>query len=94
MAFVLPASLTNPPAASSTTVAVRVLPPGTFAVLRFRGMRSASNETNALRRARSLLQQTAWRETGTPYFAYYDPPWIIGPLRRNEVLLPVSKPAP
>lgn len=94
MAFVMPPSLTNPPPASSTAVAVRTLPPGTFAVLRFRGLRSASNESNALVRARALLQQTAWRETGTPYFAYYDPPWIVGPLRRNEVLIPVSKPAP
>jgi hypothetical protein len=90
MAFVMPASLTNPPPASSTAVAVRKLPPGTFAVLRFRGMRSASNESNSLSRARTLLKQTVWRETGTPYFAYYDPPWIVGPLRRNEVLIPVS----
>ena len=45
-------------------------------------------------RARALLKQTVWKEIGTPYFAYYDPPWIVGPLRRNEVLIPVSKPAP
>jgi len=94
MAFVMPSSLTNPPPASSTAVVVRTLPPGTFAVLRFRGLRSTKNESNALSRARALLKETAWRETGTPYFAYYDPPWIVGPLRRNEVLIPVSTPAP
>jgi hypothetical protein len=30
--------------------------------------------------------------TGEPVFAYYDPPWTPGFMRRNEVMIPVASP--
>lgn len=93
MAFVMPATLSQPPKPKSAEVATRKLPAGTFAVWRFSGVRSDANEAQALAAAREHLKKTNWQETGEPFFAYFDPPWTPGPLRRNEVMIPV-KPAP
>ena len=89
MAFVMPAKLSQPPKPKSTEVATRKLPAGTFAVWRFSGLRSEENETQALVAARERLKKTTWREAGQPFFAYFDPPWTPGPMRRNEVMIPV-----
>jgi hypothetical protein len=35
------------------------------------------------------MQQNKLQEAGTPFSAYYDPPWTPGFLRRNEVLIPI-----
>jgi hypothetical protein len=31
------------------------------------------------------------KDTGKAFSASYDPPWTPGPLRRNEVLVPVAE---
>ncbi|MBX3733166.1 MAG: heme-binding protein [Verrucomicrobiae bacterium] len=89
MAFVLPAGLDAPPAPTGDAVAVTALEPATYAVRRFRGSRQGADgdavgELEVWMRARNLPQE------GAPVFAYYDPPWIPGFLRRNEVMIPTT----
>jgi DNA gyrase inhibitor GyrI len=89
MAFVMPAKLKagEVPKPTDDTVKVRELAAGRFAVLRFRGGRNAGNE------AESLAKLKAWMETerlsvlSPPVYAYFDPPWTPGFLRRNEVMI-------
>lgn len=92
MAFVMPVKLDQPPKPKSEEVVTRKLPAGTFAVWRFSGLRSAKNEAQALAKAREQLKKTTWQESGEPFFAYFDPPWTPGPMRRNEVMIPVKAP--
>ena len=90
MAFVLPAGLSGAqvPRPADDKVAVRELPPGRFAVLRFSGWRNATNEAEALARLRSWLQQQKLKATeASPFYGYFDPPWTPWFLRRNEVML-------
>ena len=90
MAFVLPAGLsgTQVPSPADGKVAVRELPPGRFAVLRYSGGRNAKNEVEALARLRSWLLQQGLKSTeATPVYGYFDPPWTPWFLRRNEVML-------
>jgi len=35
------------------------------------------------------MQRQGLGQAGAPVFAQYDPPWIPGPARRNEVIIPV-----
>jgi effector-binding domain-containing protein len=66
---------------------VRELPAGRFAELRFRGGRNAKNETAALQRLKDWMKAEGLSVLSPPVFAYFDPPWTPGFLRRNEVML-------
>ncbi|MGX7730860.1 SOUL family heme-binding protein [Rhodococcus sp. 2H158] len=62
----------------------------TVAALRFTGDRShgaVAARTAELLRA---LENTAWIPKGEPVAWFYDPPWTIPFLRRNEVVVPVE----
>lgn len=89
MAFVLPAKLTAEavPKPADRSVTVQELPAGRFAVMRFNGGRNSENERQAL----SQLQQwmASGRMTGlsSPVYGYFDPPWTLPFLRRNEVMM-------
>jgi len=59
------------------------------AVLRYTG--STGPQAVAATRARLLdaLRTGPWRPLGEPMAWFYDPPWTIPALRRNEVAVPV-----
>ena len=92
MAFVLPAKLnaTNAPKPADGAVAVRELPGGRFAVLRFSGGRSTKQETETLARLQTWLSTQGLKASGSPVYGYFDPPWTPAFLRRNEVMLRVE----
>lgn len=96
MAFVLPAGLTKDdlPAPTDEAVTLRELPAGRFAVLRFRGGRSAKNEAESLARLRAWLAAKDLGALPSPIYGYFDPPWTPSFLRRNEVMLRVENPKP
>jgi hypothetical protein len=90
MRFFLPSRLTleTAPVPDDPRVQLRVVPGETLAVLRFSGL----GDGGGVRRAELLraLDGSPWRATGEPVAFFYDPPWTIPFLRRNEVAVPVS----
>ena len=88
--FFLPAGLTDAPKPNDGRVRIVPVPAETMAVLRFSGL--ASDSAIATQRAALLeaLAGTRWRLAGDPVSWFYDPPWTIPPLRRNEVAVPVA----
>lgn len=89
--FFLPAALSDPPAPNDARVRIVPVPEQTMAVLRFSG--TAGEDVVASRRAALLaaLSGTAWHPAGEPVTWFYDPPWTLPPLRRNEVAVPVTR---
>ena len=89
MAFVLPAKMGagDVPMPADPAVAVRQLDGGRYAVLRYRGDRSADAAAEALARLQAWLQTQELRGSSSPLYGYFDPPWTPGFLRRNEVML-------
>jgi DNA gyrase inhibitor GyrI len=89
MAFVLPAksAARAVPKPTDGSVIVRELPAGQFAVLRFSGTRHVKTEAVALQRLKTGMTKAGLRVLSPPGFAYFDPPWTPGFLRRNEVML-------
>lgn len=93
MRFFLPApySLETAPAPTDSQVDVVSVPAETLAVLRFSGSRDA----DAVRARRTdlieVLEGSAWQVEGAPVALFYDPPWTLPFLRRNEVALPVDR---
>ena len=89
--FFLPSSLTDPPKPNDDRVRIASLPAETMAVVRFSGL--ANDDAIASHRATLLaaLAGTRWRPIAEPVTWFYDPPWTLPPLRRNEVAVPVAE---
>jgi hypothetical protein len=90
--FFLPEGYTaeGAPVPTDPQVTITTVPGETVAVRRFSGSRSAeavADETNALLDA---VADSDWRATGAPVAWFYDPPWTLPPMRRNEVAVPVE----
>lgn len=93
MSFIVPreiATTKNVPAPKDNTVELDKWAGGRFAVFRFSGGRDERNEARSLATLRGWMKNQKLAETGDPVFAYYDPPWIPGFMRRNEVLLRIG----
>jgi SOUL heme-binding protein len=91
MLFFMPSSLTQATAPKPTDPRVKLIrvPAETVAVLRFSGTydRDAAYET-ALMQA---LGNGRWQPIGEPYMLFYDPPFTIPMLRRNEAAVAVER---
>ncbi len=92
MRFFLPSSYTPETAPRPTDARVQIVavPEETVAVLRFTG--STQPDTVEARKAELLdaLEGSNWQPSGDPVAYFYDPPWTIPFLRRNEVAVPVT----
>lgn len=91
MRFFLPSHLTlaTAPEPSDPRVRLAMVPEEILAVLRYTGSRA--DERIVARRDELLraLERSAWRPTAEPVSLFYDPPWTLSFLRRNEVAVPV-----
>ncbi len=94
--FFLPAGLTADAAPRPLDPRVRILevPAQTVAVLRFSG--STEPEAVAVRKAALLagLSAMPWTASGAAFAWFYDPPWTLPPLRRNEAVVVVRRSQP
>ena len=91
--FFMPAGYTRDslPTPNDPSVHIVAVPAQRYAVLRFSGDRSGKAVAAQEARLLAALQASGWRPSGTPVARFYDPPWTIPALRRNEVAAPVSE---
>jgi hypothetical protein len=66
------------------------LPARRAAAIRFAGWATDARVAAQEAELRTWIERRGLRPVGPPTYAYYDDPWMPGPLRRNEVLLDVS----
>ena len=92
MSFVVPKAVAaaGSPAPAGEQVSLSKRAAGRFAVMRFSGYRSVKAEEAALVKLRTWMNAKGLKEIGKPSFAYFDPPWTLGPFRRNEVMIRVG----
>jgi hypothetical protein len=89
--FFMPASLREPPLPKDPRVKLVEVPAETVAVLRYTGSTAPQAVADAMARLRAALGDTNWQATGPATAWFYDPPWTIPALRRNEVAVPVAR---
>lgn len=96
MRFFLPASYTATTAPKPTDPRVTIVevPPATVAVLRFSGLWDEQAFEAREAELLGVLEDSPWRPAGSPATLFYDPPWTLPFLRRNEVAVPVVERAP
>ena len=90
--FYMPAKYTRETLPQPNDPAVHIVdvPAQTVAVLRYSGIPTKSAVQDAGARLLEALDGSAYRPVGAPFAWFYDPPWTIPPLRRNEAVVAVE----
>jgi len=73
-----------------SSVALRVMPARTLAVISYSGTWSQSRYEKNLKKLEDALAQAGLRWHGEPVWARYDPPWKPWFWRRNEIWLEID----
>lgn len=92
VAFVMPSEWTMEtlPVPNNPEVSLREVPGELMATVKFAGVgreRMFSQKEVALQ---DWLAEQGYEAVGAPRYAGYDAPWVPGPFRRNEVMIPVA----
>ena len=91
MSFVMPEKhRASTPEPTSQQVEIKTLPGRRVAVYRYSGRGTRANELVALRKLNAWLDANKIHHGPDSVVAYYDPPWKLPGLRRNEVMLQVK----
>ena len=92
MTFMMPSdfSLESLPKPLDDRVAFRSVPAYTAAVIRFSGRANGSMAEEKWLALKTYLEGTDWQIVGPPTLNQYNPPWTLGFLRRNEIIVPVT----
>lgn len=92
-AFCIPVELAAAaPTPASPDVSLRTVPPTRMAAIRYSGTWSQSLYEEKLQTLRSWMKAKGLPSGGPPILARYDPPFKPWFLRRNEVLIPTTRP--
>jgi hypothetical protein len=93
MRFFMPTRYSREELPEPTDSRVRLvdIPSETAAVLRFTGSTDDAAVSARTAELLSLLRGTDWKIGGMPTAFFYNPPWTIPFLRRNEIAVTVSK---
>ncbi len=91
--FFMPAKYTMATLPVPLDPAVRLVdvPRATVAVLRFSFSTSPDSVATRQQQLLQHLADSAWQPAGAPVAWFYDPPWTLPPLKRNEVAVPVTR---
>jgi hypothetical protein len=91
--FFMPAAyaMDDLPVPRDSSVGLSVVPAETYAVLRFSGLGSASAITARKAELAAGLAGSGWSPRAEPVLWFYDPPWTLPILRRNEVAVRVER---
>ena len=85
-------SLDTLPKPTDSRVKIQELPGETYAVIKFSGRSTQKSFSKHLKELESsIAEQGHYKVVGQPINAFYNPPWTLPFMRRNEVLLPIEK---
>jgi len=89
--FYMPAEFTRDtlPVPNDARVTIVKLPAETVAVLRYAGVPSPTAAAEQRAALLAALASGPWQAAGDPGDWFYDPPWTLPPLRRNEAVVAV-----
>ena len=94
--FFMPATYTEAtlPRPNDPAVKIVTVPAETYGVYRYTGSTSPSATAKAARQLLQLLAGTGYVPAGQPVAWFYDPPWTLPFLRRNEAAVTVAHSRP
>jgi effector-binding domain-containing protein len=93
VAFVMPDAYTMEtlPKPNNDLVKIINVPEKRFAVIRFTGLASDTSLQNQTEKLKSFIKAHDLKAVSGPAYAFYNPPWTLPFMRRNEVMIEISK---
>jgi DNA gyrase inhibitor GyrI len=90
--FFLPPEFTleNVPVPTNKNIVISEIDPHQVAVIRFSGRGNNANLNKRENELREMLTDSSYSTVGSAEYAFYNAPFTLPFLRRNEVMLPVS----
>lgn len=91
--FVMPANYTMEtlPKPNNDAVTLKEIPGKRFAAIRFSGLADEQSLKQQTARLLDFLQANQLRPLTQPSYAFFNPPWTLPPLRRNEVMVEIGR---
>lgn len=91
--FVMPSEYTfeNLPLPKDEKVRLEILPAQRFAVIRFSGIASEKRIAEKEALLKNYMHDNKLAEKSAPAYAFYNPPWTLPFLRRNEIMISVGE---
>ena len=91
--FVMPQSYTMDtlPKPNNDAVKIENIPSKRFAVIQFSGMASEDNLKEHVDALNEFIQGRNLNMLSQPTYAFFNPPWTLPFLRRNEVMVEISQ---
>ncbi len=91
--FYMPAGYTMEtlPVPNDPKVHLVTVPAEDYAALRFSGVPNQTSVAREQARLLAALKSSAWTPAGEPAAWFYDPPWTLPFLRRNEAVVKVTR---
>lgn len=92
VSFVMPSEYTMDtlPKPVNDRVSLKEVPAKTFAVITFSGTNSDKNVQEHEKILWEYIETNSLSVIGTPKYAFYNPPWTLPPMRRNEVMIEIQ----
>lgn len=93
VSFVMPTEYTleTLPPPNNSQVKVLSIPAKRYAVIRFSGLAGEENLQKHLEELVKYAREIKLQTEGEPIFAFYNPPWTLPFLRRNEIMIEVKE---
>lgn len=79
------------PKPNNQQISLIALPTTQFVVIRYSGRTSDETVCPQIAKLQNYIVEQKLATEGTPLFAYYNPPWTLPFLRRNEVMVKISE---
>lgn len=91
--FVMPKSYSRStlPTPSSTAVSLKDVPAKRVVAIRFSGNFSASLASKKLMALYNYIADENLKQKGDPEYAFYNPPWTPGFMKRNEIFIEIER---
>lgn len=92
--FIMPSKYTMEtlPKPNNPAVVLKEIPGKRFAVIRFSGMGGKDSLDRHTKELQEFISATKLTPVSPPTYAFYNPPWTLPFLRRNEVMVETSGP--
>ena len=93
ISFVMPSEYTMDtlPKPVNERITLKKIPAKTFAVITFSGTNSDENVQEHEKILLEYIGSKSLSVIGTPKYAFYNPPWTLPPMRRNEVMIEIQE---
>ena len=93
MSFVMPSkySMDSLPVPNNNRVRLKEILTKKFVVIEFSGTNSNENVTEHENQLMNYIEANQIKIKGSPKYAFYNPPWSLPFLRRNEVMIEINQ---